>query len=229
MTIEAHAKINWTLEVGPRRPDGYHSLRSIVLPIALHDTLEFVARPGAITTNTGYGDKDLIIKAAKALNITEGYEIRVTKNIPAGGGLGGGSADAAATLKTLNSLNNLNLPISALMEIGATVGSDVPALVYGAPCLMSGRGEVIEPLPREADIPVRALQGNGLEFCFPGFACDTAAVYAECTPRTEFSSSTEPHNDLTAPALKLYPELKQYIDDGWHLSGSGSTLFKPVP
>ena len=111
MKIEAFAKVNLTLDVYGTRPDGYHALRSVVMPISLSDTLEIeTAEDGSITSDTGYDD-DLCVKAARVLKSSVsslpssfGASIRVTKRIPAGGGLGGGSADAAAVLRALNEL-----------------------------------------------------------------------------------------------------------------------------
>ena len=142
MTTEAYAKVNLTLEVFGVRGDGYHALRSLVVPISLSDTLE-IAPSAALSSDTGYDD-DLVLKAARALDPSRGAEIRVTKRIPAGGGLGGGSADAAATLVALNDFWNLGCSREELCEIGAQVGSDVPALVLGGPVVMQGRGEVVE-------------------------------------------------------------------------------------
>ena len=105
MTTEAYAKVNLTLEVFGVRGDGYHALRSLVVPISLSDTLE-IAPSAVLSSDTGYDD-DLVLKAARALDPSRGAEIRVTKRIPAGGGLGGGSADAAATLVALNDFWNL--------------------------------------------------------------------------------------------------------------------------
>ena len=156
MTVEANAKVNFTLEVFGKRADGYHALRSVVMPISLSDTLDIeVTEDGSITSDTGYDD-DLCVKAARVLRsqISDlrsqiGAAIHVTKRIPAGGGLGGGSADAAAVLRTLNELWKVGLSREELAEIGAQVGSDVPALVMGGPVVMEGRGEKVQDLRRK--------------------------------------------------------------------------------
>ena len=156
MTIEANAKVNFTLEVFGKRADGYHALRSVVMPISLSDTLDIeVTDDGSITSDTGYDD-DLCVKAARVLRNVRmlecsnvrmpGTRIRVAKRIPAGGGLGGGSADAAAVLRALNELWTIGLSREELAEVGAQVGSDVPALVLGGPVIMEGRGEDVSPL-----------------------------------------------------------------------------------
>ena len=142
MTVEAYAKVNFTLEVFGKRADGYHALRSVVMPISFSDTLDIeVADDGEITSDTGYDD-DLCVKAARILRSSSliprpsslGAAIRVAKRIPAGGGLGGGSADAAAVLRALNELWEVGLSREELAEVGAQVGSDVPALVMGCRC-----------------------------------------------------------------------------------------------
>ena len=137
MKTEAYAKVNLTLEVLGERADGFHALRSLVVPITLSDTVT-VERAETIETDTGYGEKDLCYKAAKALGV--GAKISVVKRIPAGGGLGGGSADAAAVLRGLNDLYRLGRTPEELAEIGATFGSDIPALVlaqhYRRPVMM---------------------------------------------------------------------------------------------
>ena len=138
MKTEAYAKVNLTLEVFGVRGDGYHALRSIVAPISLSDPLEIEPSDG-LSSDTGYSD-DLILKAARALDPSRGARFRVTQRIPAGGGLGGGSADAASALVALNEMWGLGRTREELAEIGAQVGSDVPALVLGGPVIMTGRG-----------------------------------------------------------------------------------------
>ena len=151
ITIEAFAKVNFTLEVFAKRADGYHALRSLVVPICLSDSLTIEFAEG-ITSDLPYVD-DLCVKAAKVLRDSapqpeclRGVRISVKKRIPAGGGLGGGSADAAAVLVALNEMWSLNLSPERLAEIGALVGSDVPALVlarFVGPVVMEGRGEIV--------------------------------------------------------------------------------------
>ena len=164
MTVEANAKVNFTLEVFGKRADGYHALRSVVMPISLSDTLDIdVTDDGSITSDTGYDD-DLCVKAARVLRsqISDfrsqiGARIHVMKRIPAGGGLGGGSADAAAVLRALNELWKVGLSREELAEIGAQVGSDVPALVMDGPVVMEGRGEKVQDLRlKTEDLRMRA-------------------------------------------------------------------------
>lgn len=230
MKIEAYAKINLTLAVLGRRVDGYHALRSLVAPISLSDTLEVeLTDDGVIESDTGYGEKDLIVKAAKLLqrDRTLGARIRVTKRIPTGGGLGGGSADAAAILLALNELWSLGHSPEDLAEIGARVGSDVPALVlaqhYREVVLMEGRGEKVSRISQP-----QPLTSSCIVLVNPGVHSSTPEVFGA------FRESTypKPLNDLQQPAIALHPEIGACLhmleDAGAKnvlMSGSGATVF----
>lgn len=211
MTVEADAKINLTLEVYGRRADGFHELRSLVQPIALADTLTIEpTEDGVIASDTGYGEKDLIVRAARTLRAIcapsrpdLGAHVRVVKRIPACGGLGGGSADAAATLRALNTLWRLGKSPEELAVLGAAVGSDVPALVlaqhYRQPVWMEGRGERVSVAAAACDAR------RPLVLVHPGVSSATAEVYARCEPRT--TPPAGPVNDLQAAACALHPEI----------------------
>lgn len=154
---EAHAKINVFLRVLGRRDDGYHELESLVLPISLADRITVapadrltvsVKGPEGLARAVPAGGLNLALVAALALgDVCEGggAAIEIDKQIPVAAGLGGGSADAAATLSALNELWGCDLDPATLTEIGARVGSDVPALLAGEPVLMHGRGELLAP------------------------------------------------------------------------------------
>ena len=189
MTVEAYAKVNLTLEVLGLRSDGYHDLRSVVLPTTLADTIE-LEPADAVSSDSGIPG-DLCVKAAEALGV--GARIRVSKRIPAGGGLGGGSADAAAVLVALNSLYGLGHSPAHLAEIGAEVGSDVPALVLAhclrAPVLMEGRGERVSPLPA---MPL------DLALAFPGVHSSTREVFSRWRP-TPSAAATSPRSPPRSP------------------------------
>ena len=256
MTVEAYAKVNFTLEVFGKRADGYHALRSVVMPISLSDTLDIeVTDDGEITSDTGYDD-DLCVKAAKALRSArlfdcsdcsivrlKGARISVKKRIPAGGGLGGGSADAAAVLRALNELWKVGLSREELAEVGAQVGSDVPALVFNAPVIMEGRGEKIFPL-------FTFTSHLHLVLVNPGIHSSTKEVYAACAPRPLDGENATAKmiaallagdvgmiaaalmNDLQAPAVKQHPEIADALVSlrtagvvGAVMSGSGSSVF----
>ena len=255
MTVEAYAKVNFTLEVFGKRADGYHALRSVVMPISLSDTLDIeVTDDGAITSDTGYDD-DLCIKAARILRSSVsglesslGAVIRVVKRIPAGGGLGGGSADAAAVLRVLNEHWKIGLSREELAEVGAQVGSDVPALVLGGPVIMEGRGEKVAPLFNLQPSTFNLVLVN------PGVHCSTKEVYATCEARplggedltAKMVSALQAGdltriaaafmNDLQPPAVKLRPEIADALVSlktvgviGAMMSGSGSSVFGLVP
>ena len=253
MTVSANAKVNFTLEVFGKRADGYHALRSVVMPISLSDTLDIeVPEDGSITSDTGYDD-DLCVKAARVLRNVRMFEcsnarmpgarIQVKKRIPAGGGLGGGSADAAAVLRALNELWKVGLSREELAEVGAQVGSDVPALVFNAPVIMEGRGEKVSPLSA-------STSSLHLVLVNPGVHSSTKEVYAACEPRpldgenatarmVEALASGNPEgiaaalmNDLQAPAVKQHSEIADALVSlktagviGAMMSGSGSSVF----
>ena len=250
MKVSAHAKVNFTLEVFGKRADGYHALRSVVMPISLADTLDIeVTDDGLITSDTGYAD-DLCVKAARILRSSVsslppsvGAAVRVTKRIPAGGGLGGGSADAAAVLRVLNELWKTGLSRAELAEVGAQVGSDVPALVMGCPVVMEGRGEKVE------DLGLKTGDLN-LVLVNPGVHSSTREVYAACEARSPDGENATAKmaaalkagdlgkiaaalmNDLQPPAVRQHPEIADALVSlrtsgvvGAMMSGSGSSVF----
>lgn len=233
MTVEAHAKINWTLEVLGVRPDGYHDLRSVVLPVPLHDTVTLEEVDGIVCEMPGMDiaqERNLAYRAALALKdatgCARGVRIGIEKRIPAGAGLGGGSADAAAVLNGLNDLWKLHLPEAEICEIAARVGSDVPALTLGAPVLMEGRGERVRRLrPEErADMP----KSEEIVVFAPGIFVSTPDVYREFR---EEDRGIGP-NDLQPAALRLYPgigeALRRLERQGLKrvtMSGSGSAVY----
>ena len=251
MRAEAFAKVNFTLEVFGKRADGYHALRSVVMPISLADTLEVeTADDGTVTSDTGYDD-DLCVKAARILKSSVsglpsslGAVIRVIKRIPAGGGLGGGSADAAAVLRALNELWKVGLSREELAEIGAQVGSDVPSLVMGGSVIMEGRGEKVTPLFNLQPSTFNLILVN------PGVHSSTKEVYGACEARALSDENATAKmvaalgegdvgkiaaalmNDLQAPAVKLHPEIADALVSlrtagvvGAMMSGSGSSVF----
>jgi len=250
MRLAAHAKINLTLEVLGTRPDGYHDLRSVVAEIPLHDDVELLDAPAGEVTAEMAGDgvevpfvpneKNLAVRAARALRdacgVVRGVRIRIVKRIPAGAGLGGGSADAAAVLNGLNELWGLKLPKERLCEIGAEVGSDVPALVLGGVVLMEGRGERVRALERRARGARPTTGGPRLSRPFddrfvlriPPVCAATARVYAEFREedRGKF------RNDLQPAACRLYPIIAKTLAEmeaegleDVQMSGSGSAVF----
>ncbi|HEY3210145.1 MAG TPA: 4-(cytidine 5'-diphospho)-2-C-methyl-D-erythritol kinase [Actinomycetota bacterium] len=165
--VQARAKVNLFLRVLGRRPDGYHELETLIVPIDLADQLEIHAHSDPaefrtlalsleVTGDPGLvhgvplDESNLVLKAARSLADGAGArgfaDITLEKRVPAAAGLGGGSADAAATLRALNDLWGCHLDDDALREVGETVGSDVPALLVGGAVVARGRGERVEPV-----------------------------------------------------------------------------------
>src|SRR5437764_9561817 len=154
LIARAPAKINLTLDVLGRRPDGYHALRSVMQALELHDTLELRAAPVirfACDAPALAGEDNLVPRAACLLRTATGYgggvDITLHKGIPIDAGLGGGSSDAAATLMALNRLWGLALAPTRLMELGAALASDVPFFFCAPLALVGGRAEVVEAVP----------------------------------------------------------------------------------
>ena len=266
MKIPAHAKINLTLEVLGDRPDGYHDLHSVVMPVSVADAIELLPSDGdAPTLSVTAGDgapvdlarlgppeKNLAVKAALVLAAetrhSPGVAISIEKRIPLGGGLGGGSADAAAVLVGLNGLWGLGLTRLELATIGAFVGSDVPALALGGAVLMEGRGERVSPLfpPNVVSVPPMDLV-----LVNPGVFSSTPAVF-HANRNTRLTNDAHildnirdslargdvegvaraMDNDLADAARALCPEigvaeeaLKAAGAVGVSMSGSGATVF----
>ena len=193
-TIEAPAKVNLTLEILGSRPDGYHELRSVVMPVSLFEGVSVSTRADdAVTCETrGEGvdvseleslppEKQLAVKAVRAMQRRlgrtgsgSGVDVRVVKRVPIGAGMGGGSADAAGVLACLRALWAPDLPESRLLAAGAAAGSDVPALLLGGAVRMEGRGERVgRLLPPGASAPPMWLVA-----AVPGVPVSTPAVYA---------------------------------------------------
>lgn len=155
LKVEAHAKINLTLDVVGKRPDGYHELRTIMHEIPLCDelTLDFDAEGLSCTSNLPYikNDSNLALRAAVSFyertGIDEGLRISVEKHTPVGAGLGGGSADAAAVLNALNDRHGDPLSKDELLALGAKLGADVPFCMVGGCALCEGIGEKMTELP----------------------------------------------------------------------------------
>ena len=178
----AFAKINLTLDVLGKRPDGYHDLRSIMQTISLRDDVEIdvgTGKPWKLSCDKEgipCDERNLAWKAAKVFFETlkkdpDGLEIRITKRIPSQAGLGGGSADAAAVLRALNKHYDSPYSIMALAEIGSLVGSDVPFCVVGGTCMCEGRGEKLRKLPNMPECVFVLVK--------PDFSASTPELYRQ--------------------------------------------------
>jgi 4-diphosphocytidyl-2-C-methyl-D-erythritol kinase len=246
----APAKVNLHLEVLARRPDGYHDIATLMVAVSLFDTLEFTnAAMGEISVCSDHpdlttGQENLVVRAAQALQrytgSRRGARIRLIKRIPLAGGLGGGSSDAAATLRGLNELWQSGLPTQELAGLASEVGSDVAFFLYTPAAWCTGRGERVESLSL----------GVVLWFVLacPPFGISTAEVYKEVQiPAKPLTGSeilhavqtgtvgeigSNLHNRLQAAALKSCPMLAEVSERltqcdpvGHLLSGSGSTWF----
>jgi 4-diphosphocytidyl-2-C-methyl-D-erythritol kinase len=179
LTIETPAKINLSLRVLGRRPDGFHDLESVVAAVSLFDTLSIEPAPRLELTcdalDVPADDSNLVMRAARALaahcGVREGASLGLTKRIPAGRGFGGGSSDAAAALSGLNTLWRCGLGPKDLAAVGAKVGSDVPLFFGAAVAVVRGRGELIEP--------VHGLHAAWhVALVWPDFGLPTSEVYA---------------------------------------------------
>ncbi len=208
----AYAKLNLSLRVRGRRPDGYHDIDSIVQTIDLADRLliHVADGDGLHVTNDlpGLEGPDLVERAAAAVLAAKGARrdvtIDVAKGIPAGAGLGGGSSDAAAVLRFLNLAVPPALPEHRLHAVAAELGSDVPLFLVGGCVRIQGRGERVEacPEPRAETFAVLA----------PPVHCSTPVVYAawDAHSAPEDAPCILGANDLLAPALATHPALLPY-------------------
>lgn len=182
MYHHAYAKINLTLDVGALRDDGYHDISSVMQTISLHDSLwieqDDSQTPVRLICNTPgvpSGEENLVLRAARLFGSQagislEGIRIALHKEIPTMAGLGGGSADAAATLLGLNACTEAGLTHAQLQEIALRCGSDVPFCVHRGAALVTGRGEQLRALPEMPACTLVLVQ--------PDFRCSTGALYA---------------------------------------------------
>ncbi len=242
--VPAPAKLNLFLHITGRRDDGYHLLQSALVLVDWCDTLHFELRAdGAISREdlrTPLPEDDLTIRAARALRATSGtrlgVHIGIEKSIPAQAGMGGGSSDAASCLLALNRLWNLRLPLSRLLEIGLTLGADVPFFLAGHNAWVEGIGEKLTPLHIDPGRFLVVKPPGGLPtasvFSDSGLKRDTeVAIIAgfAANPR-EFG-----RNDMQSVAIQHAPEVSQALDwlaalglDG-KMTGSGSAVFAWAP
>jgi 4-diphosphocytidyl-2-C-methyl-D-erythritol kinase len=249
----AQAKINLALRVLGKEPDGFHAIETVFLRLELGDDVELRLTNGARTLKC-YEMRDwppegnLAYRAA-AMYADEtgwpkGFEIEIVKNIPIGGGLGGGSADAAAVLRILNGLAPKPVSEEALSELAGRLGSDVPFLVSDHAMAMAwGRGDRL--------LPLRALPTRDIQLFFPPFGIDTAHAYGLIdesrgeAARTNPELTTEMFADWDAAAKNSVNDFEAVIRGRWEeidtlltrgerfglfyrMSGSGSTVFKVV-
>jgi 4-diphosphocytidyl-2-C-methyl-D-erythritol kinase len=254
MRLYCPAKVNLHLRVGPLGADGFHPLMSWMSTVGLMDTIEMTSSdsgrvelssdlPGLAVDGT-----NLILRAGAALALEAGIvpsaRVMLHKHIPMGGGLGGGSSNAAAALMGFNRLWGLNWPVERLAQIGARLGADVPFFFHGPSSVCTGRGERVMPIERATP--------RWVVLIFPQVAMSTPAVYRQFDQmKLGLTAAIErqPHwdrwtklsaeellpnlaNDLEPPAFSLCPqlgEIRQKIEHAIgrtvRMSGSGSTFF----
>ena len=240
MRLKAHAKINWALNVLGRQADGYHALEMLVQRLELADSLTF-EKSGQISlvlstaAEVPAEQNNLVIKAAAALKDATGYalgaKITLDKQIPVKAGLGGGSADAAATLTGLNTLWDTGLSLGELSRIGARLGADVPLCLYPGLLKAKGIGEVITPVPGGRVFHLLILQ--------PRQGLSTAEVFLQYdrSPDRQKVDIQEAqtallnadlhllrhtcHNQLQSSAVYLLSDVQTVLD---RLKGSGAVF-----
>ena len=243
----ASAKINLFLHVGTRRADGFHPLQSLAVFTDLGDALAVepaselslqIDGPFAKGLD-GEGD-NLVLRAARALG-GEGAKLTLTKNLPVASGIGGGSADAAAALRGLNALWNSGKDGTALCDIAAALGSDIPVCVLSTPSFMEGRGEILRAPDSMPRLPMLLVNPRVAVPTKDVFAALQIRSGAEMTlPRGRFRDTADllrfletTRNDLEAPALQIQPVIGEVLTaiaalPGallTRMSGSGATCF----
>ncbi len=251
VTLKAPAKINLTLDVLSKRPDGYHEIEMVMTTVDLADRISITSLESdriIIDCPTAYvplDERNHAFQAAKFVKekfgISRGVHIQIEKNIPIAAGLAGGSSDAAATIKALNQLWNLKMGVKEMADLGAKVGSDVSFCIYGGTAIARGRGEQIQPIAPPPSCWVVLAK--------PPIGVSTADVYgalnvAQLGPcKTEDMVGAIKHKDfkeicsnlsnhLESVTLNLYPEVKRIKEtmrrsgaEGVLMSGSGPTVF----
>lgn len=247
MVTFPNAKINLGLDVLRKRPDGYHDLQTVMMPVGWTDILEIIPGKDADSlTVTGRHvdcppEKNLVMKAVHALRETVDFppvDIYLHKIIPDGAGLGGGSADAAFTLSTLNSLFSLQLGSDKLAEIASSIGADCPFFIYNRPMLCEGTGTSMRPidicLPQNAKIalikpPVSVSTKEAYASVHPHIPATPLPVLLQ-EPVERWQAAVK--NDFETSVFPKYPVISE-IKNGMmemgalyaSMSGSGSAVF----
>lgn len=237
IVLRTPAKINLWLEIKGRRENGYHELRSLLVPVSLFDTVTLSRTDGGIRTELVGGagvcrealsemsaDDNLCTRAARAMKEATGHGggvlIQLEKQIPVGGGLGGGSADAAAVLVGLNRLWDVGLSMPVLMAIGAKLGCDIPALVHGGPVCMEGVGERISAICGQGELPAKPLW---LVLVYPGFPVSTADIYRR------YQKCLTPTEDGYINAVRALKKGEATMAAGCLFNGLQATVFCKYP
>lgn len=249
MILFPHAKINLGLDILRKRPDGYHDIATVMVPTGWEDVLELTPSADSDTTLMVTGrtvdcppEKNLVVKAFRAMNAACGglppTRIGLHKVIPDGAGLGGGSADAAFTLRGLNQLYNIGMPNAELVKIASMIGADCPFFIMDSPMLCTGTGTTM------TGIELPGLKGLTLAIVKPNVSVGTAEAYSRVTPREpevplaeRLSAPIECWqgsvvNDFEQSVFPIHPEIADLKERMLGLgavysamSGSGSAVF----
>jgi 4-diphosphocytidyl-2-C-methyl-D-erythritol kinase len=247
-TIQTPAKINLFIDILNRRTDGYHELRTDLLPVSLFDQITFsppTHQQSELICNKDLGraEENLVVKAIRGLETYSGKKLQLTvnleKNIPTGGGLGGGSGNAAGTLVTLNRLFDLHLAKAELIMIASKIGADVPFFIQPKPSFAEGIGDILTASSKHEPLHLLLI--------YPGFPISTSVAYADCYisgKHTEITDYSWQHlkklspeiNDFWTTLIDKFPVLKEcryyLLREGAAmagLSGSGSTVYGIFP
>ena len=244
MEFLAPAKVNLSLRVVRRREDGFHEIESLMCPVSIFDTLDIITREEAglefvcDDPSLPTGDDNLVVRAAKLFGAKCGLEPRVrialTKRIPHGAGLGGGSSDAATTLLGLDELFGTRLSRETLAAMAAELGSDIPFFIYQSAAIIRGRGEHVESVQFSHKLPLLLIK--------PPFGVPTPWAYkrwrdSQEIPGVRYGAQEFEWgtlvNDLERPVFEKYvflADVKSWLLEqpevaGALMSGSGSTVF----
>jgi 4-diphosphocytidyl-2-C-methyl-D-erythritol kinase len=233
----APAKLNLMLRIVGRREDGYHLLQTVFQFVDLCDWLVFHpvdnGKVGLVNTIPGVAeDDDLTVRAARLLKTETGYDmgvrIEVEKNLPMGGGLGGGSSDAATTLVVLNKLWGLQLPQEKLLQLGLSLGADVPVFIYGHSSWAEGVGEQLceITIPEQWVVILKPdCHVNTKEI----FSCKDLTRNSKSIKMPDFTQGAHQNDCLEAVCMR-YPGIKEALEDlsafsEARLTGTGSCVF----
>ncbi|MFV0439893.1 MAG: 4-(cytidine 5'-diphospho)-2-C-methyl-D-erythritol kinase [Lachnospirales bacterium] len=252
-TYKSYAKVNFALDIVSRRDDGYHKLKTIMQRISMYDILTFEKNDSSkvtISSNIDISDEqdNLVYKGANKIfdfadkDLNKGLHIHIEKHIPMQAGLGGGSSNCGTTLLAINEIYELGLSKETLVDIGASLGADVPFFLYNTPMLCTGIGEILEPV-------------NPCPKCFvlvakPKFSISTAKIFKGLNPDSFFENpkfenvikgfcdndidliSKNLFNKLEDVSIALYPQIQAIKDimlnsggKATLMSGSGSSVF----
>ncbi|HEY9745964.1 MAG TPA: 4-(cytidine 5'-diphospho)-2-C-methyl-D-erythritol kinase [Oculatellaceae cyanobacterium] len=237
LSVQTPAKINLFLNIRPRRPDGFHEISSVMQAIQLFDRLDFTPNG---TKTIGFSCNIAAFEQAAADNLVVkayrlfweetglpplGLNVHLEKTIPTQAGLGGGSSDAAAMLLVLNHLTCAGLGEEQLRALGAKLGSDVPFFIQGGMALVSGRGEIVQPLPTNlvADLSLVIVKPRDLNI-------DTSLAYHRFATGGRYEVKSPDHILMAIQAIRQKRRLRDEIElDSYLLNDFESVLFLEYP